>query len=964
MMSLFFPLKKLRRRSRFFALGVIFLVGVAVYHEMVAFKIWTNIRTFSGLNLKSDSWKKAMFEIGDIQDYQLNSKEDSAFRSSYTPNNWKPEYKGQANLHIFEDWCGGSVADLSRNIHYPLYPHFRTTVQKLAVSPQWNDYGLRIFGYIHPYSDGEYLFALSSDDNSEFWLSTDESPFNVELLAWVGKSGMEFTAPGEFDKYACQISPPLRLSAQKRYYFEVIHKQDDKGTDHVELAWLLLNKDENFAVIDSKYISLFVNESSLLLGDVSHIPQTAATTQQPLRNEHISKADMLRKDLRDTLYQMPLLNNTFLQGILPDCSYKPSYVIKTRFLGRYQGLQYVHLSYVYPNDYTRLTHMETQESCFYTNNPSHEKTNGFSQYMTLDHPTAQKIAFHFPWKKLLSQEEDIGEDQMDYIRFLDSGDDNDNNAQKHGRKPFLVEQEANMKQKITSDTRESMASKASKHLQLSMGPSDKLAPKSKFREIRVNYPKLPPELISVTKQPKIGNKLDNLVTPKWLDSLGRLIRKASDSRDTISNNDIQRNFHLQQDQEINIHRERRNAEPDVNGEHVDGEQSDTKGEENQAKAESERKSNVKMGEGNLEEESIENTVPEDHSLPQVFDTDVNWNQTFQVDQMNVHKHRKDAIELNCRILGNLLPDSSEILPVVEAFMDQLNRKHKGQFKLVRVINIVKRVDSMRGSRYLLELEVKDGSGQLFLLSHYVYHLLDHNRQDFRLSEPRMVLCNPVDFHWKPDVTVHVVVPVKNQARWVQQLINDMERMFRDTQDANMNLIIADFSSTDMDVKKALEKSMLPRYQYIKLKGNFQRSAGLQAGVNTVKDAHSIVFLFDLHIYFHSSIIDTIRKHCVEGFMVFAPVVIRLDCGSTPSEARGLWEVNGFGLLGIYKSDLDAVGGMNMREYKANWGGEDWELLDRIIQSGLEVDRIYLRHFFHYYHSKRGMWNHGLSPRAR
>lgn len=31
------------------------------------------------------------------------------------------------------------------------------------------------------------MFAVSSDDNSEFWLSTDDSPRNVEVLALVGK---------------------------------------------------------------------------------------------------------------------------------------------------------------------------------------------------------------------------------------------------------------------------------------------------------------------------------------------------------------------------------------------------------------------------------------------------------------------------------------------------------------------------------------------------------------------------------------------------------------------------------------------------------------------------------------------------------------------------------------------------------------------------------------------------------
>ncbi|NXG94352.1 B4GN4 acetylgalactosaminyltransferase, partial [Stercorarius parasiticus] len=971
------------------------------------------------------------------------------------PLPWSEQYKGKANLHVFEDWCGGAVRHLRKNLHFPLFPHTRTTVKKLAVSPKWKNYGLRIFGYIHPFKDGDFQFSVASDDNSEFWLSSDDSPSNSRLAAFVGKLGTEWTAPGEFTKFSSQVSKPLRLMSSRRYYFELLHKQDDRGSDHVEVGWRVFLPSLKFEVIDSSYISLYTDESSLKMNHVEHIPQTLASHSgsylwEAQQDEH--GADMLKPDPRDTFFLTPAIEASRVENVLVPCAYSPTYVVKDFPIARYQGLQFVYLSFVYPNDFTRLTHMETENKCFYRESPLYLEKFGFYKYMKMDEeeedPRQRAFLFLSPDNFLEDEEEeeegvdspeptdplpeakeksfgpvpgakgketppDPGEGGEDELGLLASSKHGGAlSLQPHLSAPiFGGKARTPGPSKAGAPREDKKPRKAQEKVYVTrLQPGKRKAPAQEpvFPGIFL-YPK-PLKKVHLRsrtpqKHPIASSKLRAIPGRRspWLlsniskerDPARRKSMRAGGRRwERPSKPGTERRalpsllalgteglFSKETHEDTTPAPGRTAATTDYNSseatrsegtrvtsflkmsETTASQQEEGKGQEEEEEEEEEEVSDYSYETGELQQSWLEDSI--------------NWQRTFSVSSVDFELLRSDWNDLRCNVSGNLQLSESEVVDVVAQYMEKLNEKNGGIYTLLRIINVEKRRDTARGNRYLLELELAERGQRTVRLSEYVYVLLHQGKQDdsaeanpegpaLGATEPqpstwsilygKPILCRPLRLSWKQDVMVHFVVPVKNQARWVQQFISDMAHLYGATKDANFNVILVDFDSDDMDVEKALRDARLPRYQYLRRTGNFERSAGLQAGVDTVEDGHSIVFLCDLHIHFPPNILDSIRKHCVEGKLAYAPIVMRLSCGSSPREPNGYWEVNGFGLFGIYKSDFDRVGGMNTEEFRDRWGGEDWELLDRVLQSGLEVERLRLRNFYHYYHSKRGMWN--------
>lgn len=96
-----------------------------------------------------------------------------------------------------------------------------------------DNWGALTRGHLHPPAAGDYTFLIASDNESEFWLSTDESPANKRKICEVTGG---WTGRDDFNRFPGQKSKPVRLDPSKTYYFEALHKERD-GLELLQVAW-------------------------------------------------------------------------------------------------------------------------------------------------------------------------------------------------------------------------------------------------------------------------------------------------------------------------------------------------------------------------------------------------------------------------------------------------------------------------------------------------------------------------------------------------------------------------------------------------------------------------------------------------------------------------------------------------------------------------------------------------------
>ena len=205
-----------------------------------------------GLNNYSVVLNTTAITPGRIYTLTVNGVQDTAGNTIAANTKAQFQVEGFIERRVF-DVSGGNLPSITNSAKFiNNQPDAVTYPTEFEGPVNYRDnYGTQFRGYITPPTNGNYVFFLCSDDNSNLFLSTDENPANKKLIAvetvwsntrqWNTSGGNSVLASKRSDQYAGTTWPTgntITLVAGKRYYIEAIHAEGGGG-DLIAVTWVL-----------------------------------------------------------------------------------------------------------------------------------------------------------------------------------------------------------------------------------------------------------------------------------------------------------------------------------------------------------------------------------------------------------------------------------------------------------------------------------------------------------------------------------------------------------------------------------------------------------------------------------------------------------------------------------------------------------------------------------------------------
>ena len=293
---------------------------------------------------------------------------------------------------------------------------------------------------------------------------------------------------------------------------------------------------------------------------------------------------------------------------------------------------------------------------------------------------------------------------------------------------------------------------------------------------------------------------------------------------------------------------------------------------------------------------------------------------------------------------------------IRDIMSMINNKSKQKGRIMEFKNLYYgyiRVNPLVGTEFILDLLLvyKRLKGRKLTLPvrRHTYAV-----QTFSESKIREVM----GCEWSQ--AVNIIVPLSGRVEAFNRFVDNFKRvltkdkyitlavvLFPDTQSveqfSQLNEIVAEMRDSGISVKVA------------QMGGFFSRAAALQRGSAMFKRDDLLLFL-DVDMQFSEEVISRVRLNTVQRKQMYFPIVfsqyspefVPQDITSRDlNESTGYWRQFGFGIVSLYNSDLQSVGGFNVSIH--GWGMEDVNFYDRVIRSNLTIFRSIEPHLVHIYH---------------
>jgi len=248
--------------------------------------------------------------------------------------------KGKGNI-LYEWWFdigdGTAVSDLTGAVGYPSSPDEAEWRTSFEGPVNWRDnYGTRARGYVYPPASGDYSFWISGDDYCELWMSTDDDPANISMIAEVPG----WTEAFAWTTYPDQKSSAISLVAGQRYYIEALMKEAGGG-DSLTVAWGGPVIGAGPVIIEGKYLSPIIRPIDMLPRDpipadgaviwetwasMEWYPGVSAVSHDVFFGENLADVeagtgDTLIGNQTESNFLVGFAENPYPEGLIPGTTY-------------------------------------------------------------------------------------------------------------------------------------------------------------------------------------------------------------------------------------------------------------------------------------------------------------------------------------------------------------------------------------------------------------------------------------------------------------------------------------------------------------------------------------------------------------------------------------------------------------------------------------------------------------------